>query len=132
MSARILDTSVLLRHWHRCCTPPLTDHTPQDAERWGKDAIRLFRSACIVTPVYVKIIVGTRSADELRLTEQYLAQFEIVDQGSITEADWEQARRIARRVPRSGKPRHLGDCLIRSVANRLRRKVYTLDQDFPR
>ena len=52
--------------------------------------------------------------------------------GNVTTADWQEAIRIARRVPRNRKPRQLGDCLIRAIANRLRYKVETLDADFPK
>ncbi len=132
MSARILDTSVLLRHWKRRSGASLAGGTTNDAQRWATEAIDLFRSNVIVTAVYVEFIAGVRSSDELKLAERYLAQFRILDDGESTEDDWEEVKRIARRVPRSGKPRHPGDCLIRATAKRLRRDVYTLDKDFPK
>lgn len=132
MSARILDTSVLLRHWKRRSGSSLAGTTPDDAQHWAAEAIDLYRSDAIVSAVYVEFIAGVRSRDELRLAERYLAQFRILDDGQSTKEDWAETKRIARRVPRSGKPRHLGDCLIRATAKRLRRDVYTLDKDFPK
>jgi hypothetical protein len=34
-------------------------------------------------------------------------------------------------VPRNGKPRQLGDCLIRAIAARLKYDVQTVDGSFP-
>ena len=132
MSARILDTSVLLRHWKHRSGASLAGRTPDDAQHRAREAMDLYRSNVIVTAVYVEFIAGVRSSDELRLAERYLAQFKLLDDGESTKEDWEAAKRIAWRVPRSGKPRHLGDCLIRATAKRLRRDVYTLDKDFPK
>ena len=92
----------------------------------------MYQSNAIVTPVFLEFIGGVRSAAELQLAETYLNQFHVVDNGKVLEEDWQEAERIARRVPRDGTPRQLGDCLIRAIANRLRYDVSTIDQRFPR
>jgi predicted nucleic acid-binding protein len=59
-------------------------------------------------------------------------EFRLADDGAVTMEDWEEARRLAVRVPRVGRPRQLGDCLIRAIANRLRLRVKTFDIGMPR
>lgn len=49
------------------------------------------------------------------------------------QEDWKKARQIAERVPRNGKPRQLGDCLIRAIAARLKYyDMQTADDSFSR
>jgi predicted nucleic acid-binding protein len=50
---------------------------------------------------------------------------------AILPEDWQEAIRIASRVPRSPAPRQLGDCLIRAIAHRLKYEVFTSDMNFP-
>lgn len=85
----------------------------------------------IVTPVCLEMIVGTVTKHELELTRAYLDEFDVLDRGDVRPKDWEEARRIAERIPPDGKPRDLGDCLIRAIANRLKRDVLSLDAGFP-
>jgi len=130
MARRILDTNVLIGHWRRCRAQ--TNHpTADNAERWGEELVRLYNSNLIVTPVRLEFLAGTRSAEELQLADAYLLQFFLADEGRIAEEDWKGAERLSRRVPRDGSPRHLGDCLIRAIANRLRLEVFSLDSSFP-
>jgi hypothetical protein len=86
------------------------------------------RTGSIVTPAYIEFVAGTTSAHELRLARAYLAEFEIVDKGRILDQDWIEARRYAERVPRNGKPRQLGDCVIKAIAKRLNYDVDTFDE----
>lgn len=132
MKRRVLDTNVLIRYWRRFSGGSLVQKTPEDAAGWARRVIELFDTNAIVTPVYLEMVAGTSDQHELQLTLAFLSQFERVDGGDITRADWDEALRLARRVPRNRKPRHLGDCLIRAIANRLRYRVETLDTDFPK
>ena len=85
-----------------------------------------------MTPVYIEFIAGARSAVELELSRAYLAGLEVVDAGRILKEDWEKARKLAERIPRNGKLRQLGDCLIRAIAARLKYyDVLTADDSFP-
>jgi predicted nucleic acid-binding protein len=131
MERRTLDTSALIRHWHRCRTRPLSDYLPADTVVWAKQLIALHQTNAITTPVYVEFLAGVTSEHEFRLAKAYLEQFHCVDGGRIPPEDWKEAIRLAQRVPPSGKPRQLGDCLIRAIARRLRYRVRTYDQDFP-
>lgn len=79
-----------------------------------------------MTPVVVEFLAGVQSAGELALARAFLAQFTVIDSGRILPEDWEETERLAARVPRDGKPRHLGDCLIRALAKRLK---YDIDTD---
>ncbi|HUT10885.1 MAG TPA: PIN domain-containing protein [Thermoguttaceae bacterium] len=131
MRKTVFDTSVLIRHWIHCGGRSPKNKTLADAESWGRSLVEAHDSNAVLTPVYIEFVAGARSTAELRLAEAYLEQFEIIDNRSILKQDWEEAERLARRVPRSGKPRQLVDCLVRAIANRLNRDVFTLDQTFP-
>ncbi len=132
MNRSVLDSSVLIGSWRHLSGGKLKQKTPGDAVRWAKQTIKTFDTNAIVTPAYLEMIAGASDEHESRLTEAFLAEFDCVDGGNVTPADWGEARRIAKRIPRNRKPRHLGDCLIRAIANRLRYKVETLDADFPK
>jgi hypothetical protein len=75
---------------------------------------------------------GVTSADELKLTQAYLAPFEIADAGKIPKGDWDEARNMAQRVAATGGKRQLGVCLVRAIAKRLGCEVLTVDRGFPR
>jgi predicted nucleic acid-binding protein len=128
----ILDTSLLIAHWHRCRSRAGKDVKPQQAVAWAEELIELWESNAIVTPIHVEMVAGVKSQAELHLTQAYLSRFECVDEGRILPQDWKLAIDLAQRVPRDRKPRQLGDCLIRAIARRLHYEVKTLDQGFPR
>jgi predicted nucleic acid-binding protein len=125
-------TSVLLHHWHRPVTTPLDRSTIQDPRDWARELVEIEESHAIVTPVALEVICGARTNHELRLSQAFLEGFRLIDGGKVTEGDWDQARRLARRIPRDGRPRQLGDCLIPAIAKRLRFRVRTLDTGMPR
>lgn len=132
MPRKVLDTSVLVRYWRRHMgNLRLADVTTKDSEAWGNELARLYDGSAIVTPVFVEFVAGATTARELKLAQAYLRPFELLDKRAISAADWSEAERISQRVPRDGKPRHLGDCLIRAIANRLRADVITHDSAFP-
>jgi predicted nucleic acid-binding protein len=85
----------------------------------------------LVTPVVIEFLAGVRGRHELELADKFLSEFAVLDDGNVVPSDWQEARRLARRVPQDGTRRQLGDCLIRAIANRLRADVLTLDEDFP-
>lgn len=97
-----------------------------------KKLIEQHGSRRIVTPVYIEMVAGVTSSDELKLARAYLDPFEIVDQGQISKEDWNEAKKMAQRVAPKGGKRQLGDCLIRAIAKRLNCDVLTLDGGFPR
>ena len=129
MAKRIFDTSYLIRHWKTFPDP--TKRTVENMRSWAEKFVALYGSRRIVTPVFIEMVAGANSSDELKLTYAYLDPFEIVDEGKIPKEDWDEAKRIAQRVPPNGRNRHLGDCLIRAIANRLKCDVLTLDGTFP-
>jgi hypothetical protein len=99
---------------------------------WSEQLIDLYGSRRIVTPVYIEMISGVTSSDELKLAQAYLTSFEIVDEGKISKADWDEAKNMAQRVASYVGKRQLGDYLIRTIAKRLNHEVLTLDKGFPR
>jgi predicted nucleic acid-binding protein len=128
----VLDTSVLIRHWHRSVSRHFERLTSDDARKWARDLTEIEEPDAVVTPVVLEIICGVRNARELRLTRAYLEEFRIVDGGKVTVEDWNEARRLAQRIPRDGRPRQLGDCLIRAIARRFKYLVRTFDTGMPR
>jgi predicted nucleic acid-binding protein len=132
MKRQVLDTSVLIHHWRRRSAGHLGISTVRDARRWARDLIQIEVTDAIVSPVALEVLYGTRDAHELKLSVAYVEEFRLADDGAVTVEDWEEARRLAVRVPRDGRPRQLGDCLIRAIVNRLRLRVKTFDTGMPR
>ncbi len=131
MTKYVLDTSVLLRWWNQRRSRHRGPVTADHAGAWGRELAAMRRTTAIVTPVFLEVVGGTTSAAELRLMRAFLEPFECVDEQRIIVRDWEEARRLAQRVRRDRRPRQLGDCLIRALANRLHYEVRTDDTAFP-
>jgi predicted nucleic acid-binding protein len=133
MPRRVLDTNILISHWARGGVRRRRGQaTEAVAKQWGRDLSRTFDSDAIVTPVEVEYLCGQRTGDELRLARAYLSAFDVIDGGQVLPEDWSAAKRIASRVPRDGRPRQLGDCLIRAICDRLHVDVLTAERRFPR
>ena len=130
MAKSIFDTSYLIGHWH--AWPKTTKRTVENMRSWSERLVAQYRTRRIVTPVYIEMVAGVTSSDELRLTQAYLAAFEIIDQGNIPKGDWDEAKIMAQRVAPEGGKRQLGDCLVRAMAKRLNCEVWTADRRFPR
>jgi predicted nucleic acid-binding protein len=131
MEKLILDTSILIAYWKRACANNKIV-TSENAQAWAKELIKAYKTDAIVTPIYVEFLAGVQSGEQLRLSQAFLNPFRCVDERRILPQDWDEAIRLAQRIPRGGKPRHLGDCLIRAIANRLRYGVKTDDSGFPK
>lgn len=131
MARRILDTNVLIDHWRRCKKRLGREPTLAEAEGWARLLIKTHGSDAIVTPVYVEMIAGAMSSDQLKRFRVYLDVFDRVDRMAILPDDWKEAIRIAARVPRAPSRRQLGDCLISAIARRLKYDVFTSDSAFP-
>jgi predicted nucleic acid-binding protein len=129
MRQRILDTSVLISFWRRRGGQPADI---EQARAWSRELIDLERTHAIVSPVYLEFVCGARVRSELTLADAFLSSFDVKDGWEIRATDLNEARRIARRIPRDGRPRQLGDCLVKAIANRLRCDVVTRDEHFPR
>lgn len=129
MPRRILDTSVLIQFWRRKGRLPVSEN---EAEGWASELCDLEDTQWIVTPVSLEFLAGVRSSRELLLARAFIHGFDWIDEGDISRDVWEDAERLASRVPRDGKPRHLGDCPVRAIANSLRCDVVTRDIAFPR
>jgi predicted nucleic acid-binding protein len=130
MPRELLDTSVLISHWRRCSESRLSDKTPEDASQWAETVIDLRRTRWIASPVLIEFVAGVRSSHELELAHAYLGRFEVIDRGNVSKTCWEEARKIAERVPRDGKPRQLGDCLLKAIAKHFKCAVVSLDKGF--
>ena len=128
---RILDTSILIRKWRvsrsASSRPPMVG----DVERWADEIVEFERTHWIVTPVEIEFLAGVMSREELVLARAFLDRFELLDGGEVFSEDWDGARQLACRVPRQPRPRQLGDCLIRAIADRFGADVTTSDLGFP-
>jgi len=132
MLKRVLDTCVLVAYWRQRKTSQTGEPTVADVERWARELAAIHQGKAIVTPIHVEFLAGTRDSSEQRLAESYLAEFDTIDKGDIPKQDWDETLRLARRIPPKGKPRDLGDCLIRAIAKRLKHEVITIDAGFPK
>lgn len=130
MSRRLLDTSVLIAHWRKCAGDTPAEFRPDDARRWAKELTETYGTDVIATPVVVEFLAGVRTGHELTLARVYLEDLHSIDGGNVSAEDWAAARKFAERVPRDGKPRQLGDCLIRAIADRFGHDAYSLDKRF--
>jgi len=129
MPRAILDTNILINEFRRRRELLNRVAQPNDCERWARDLIEFRRTDAIVQPVYVEFLCGARDAYELALYDAFLKPFLRANGGVVLAVDWELAERYARRPGRRGRARDLADCLIRSIADRLRREVVTDDRD---
>jgi predicted nucleic acid-binding protein len=131
MARRLLDTNWLINHWRDCLKGGLVNKTGADVSGWARKLIVSRKTGWIATPVAIEFLAGVRSSYELKLAQAYLGEFVLIDKGNIPKADWDETRRLAQRVPRDGKARHLGDCLLRAIAQRFGAEVDTADRRFP-
>jgi hypothetical protein len=106
---RILDTNRLIAHWCRSRRGPLASYTREHTTNWARKLIELERTSALLTPVVIEFLCGARDSHELELYRAYLAEFEVVDGGNITQADSNDATNRASRIPRDGRPRDFGD-----------------------
>jgi predicted nucleic acid-binding protein len=131
MARRILDTNQLIKYWHRRRNHrSYSTISDEEVNRWSSELMSI--ADCIVTPVAIEFLAGTQNSDELRLARTFLSRFNVIDEGSITADDWNDARRLAERILIDGRRRTLADCLIRAVADRLGYDVLTGDTGMPR
>jgi predicted nucleic acid-binding protein len=79
--------------------------------------------------VYIEFLCGARDGHELALYDAFLKPFLRADGGTVLGVDWQAAERYARQPGRRGRARDLSDCLIRAIADRLRREIITDDRD---
>ena len=126
--AKILDTNVLINHWHRL--PAGHPRTPAQVKAHADELIELEGTNLIVSPVLIEFLAGGLSSGELELYRAYLGQFDVYDKGNIPRQDWEQAERFARWIRTDGRRRKLGDCLIQAIPKRLNCDVISRDPDF--
>jgi predicted nucleic acid-binding protein len=129
----VLDTSILVRHWRGCRTGKTSAQIKEaDASFWAHTLIEIEDTNAIVTPVRLEFVCGVRDQWELSLARAYLKPFQSIDKGKTLVGDWREAQRLAERVPKNGRPRDLGDCLIKAIASRLNYQVRSFDTGMSR
>ena len=133
MRHNALDTTILIAHWRRRrLARPLTELDEAEVERWARQLIEIEQSDATVTPVLLEFLCGVGNKREMILARAFLKPFKAVDNRRTLRGDWQEAQRLAERVPANRRPRDLGDCLIRAIAQRLNHDVRTFDTGMPR
>jgi len=133
MRRNVLDTSILIAHWRRCRSArPLTEIDETETERWARQLIKIEQSDATVTPVLLEFFCGIGDKREMILARAFLKLFKAIDDRRTLKRDWQKALRLAERVPANRRPRDLGDCLIRAIAQRLNHEVRSFDTGMPR
>jgi predicted nucleic acid-binding protein len=122
---RILDTNVLIKHWHKL---DKRNRSVTSVRIHAEELVEVQGTNSIVSPVLVEFLAGTRDSHELVLSRAFLEPFEVLDKGEIPRQDWEEAKRFAQWI-RIGRERKLGDCLIQAIAKRLNGDVISADLD---
>ena len=125
MPRTALDTNILIGHFRRL--RPYASRRSEEAERSAEELIASRQTDAIVSPVELEFLCGVIDRHELALAEAFLRSFRVIDAHRIVPDDWEEARRIAKRVPPNAGRRQLGDCLILAIARRFRHDVATAD-----
>lgn len=127
----VLETNILVAGWGqlRGMRDPSTIDT-REASKAARQLQELYGTGLIATPVRIEFLAGATTSQELRLARAFLAEFEPVDGGSIPAVVWSMAVARASRIPRDGKPRHLGDCLIGAIAEHHGCSAQTHDNRF--
>ena len=125
---RILDTNILINHWHRFNR---RNRTASELRAHAEELIEFEGTNRIVSPVLIEFLVGARTGEELALYLAYLEPFEVLDRGEIPRQDWDEAKRLAQWI-RTDRPRKLGDCLIEAIARRFNGDIVSGDPDFKR
>src|SRR5437762_2744634 len=110
MPRRVLDTNILINFWGRKRGERrATEIDIDEATEWAEELIGLHGTNALVTPIYIEYLCGKGSEHEIDLARAFLEPFDLVDEGRILPEDWEDAKRIASRVPRDGSRRQMGD-----------------------
>jgi predicted nucleic acid-binding protein len=129
---RYLDTNRLCAHWRRSRKRPLAEYTTEDAAEWARRLIELDGTSLILTPVLIEFLCGTLGTHHLKLSQAFLAEFTVEDEGKILARDWELAKQYACWVSDDAEPRDFGDCLLAAIAKRLKLDPLTSDQQHRR
>ena len=132
MKRRVLDTNVLIALWKGPVDGIARVTSSATAERGAREWLARSPGDGIVTPVRLEFLGGTRDRDELLQALRFLGGFEVFDEGHITAADWEEAERLVKRVPFSGRTRGALDCLIVAIAGRFHAVFYSHDTGAPK
>lgn len=146
MQQRFFDSTKLITELRKL----RSDSRRADAVQLARKLIEIHDTKAIVSPVEIEVLAGVRDPHDLELTEVFLEQFEVIDRHHIPPEDWDQAKRIAKHVPKYDRdvprhdrkrtrkanlhtpPRQLGDCLITAIANRLHYEPITNDKGMKR
>lgn len=117
MPRRVADSSYLISFWRSNNLGQLRDENA--VREKAREFQALYRCEHVLTPVVIEMLAGVMSNKELKYTRAFLDEFEVADKGKVTELDWKNAKVLAERFGAVRKPRQLGDCLIKAIADRI-------------
>jgi predicted nucleic acid-binding protein len=126
---RILDTNVLINFWIQF---RLWQRSEAEVRAFAQRLIQIYNTDLIASPVRIEFLCGITGSNSPQLWLTFIQAFKSIDEGNVPRADWHEAERIAKRVARHGRPRKLGDCLLKAIALRLNCDIVTADADFER
>ncbi|MGL6097232.1 MAG: PIN domain-containing protein [Fimbriiglobus sp.] len=132
MAGRVIDTNKLIPRWRGTRPSPGPVRSAESARAAARTWLSLSPNDGILTPVRVEFLAGIRDKDELQWADVFLAEFVLFDGGRVLPEDWQEAERLARRVPRDGRPRGTLDCVILAICNRLNLGFSSDDTGLPR
>jgi hypothetical protein len=95
---RIIDANHLIGIW-RLRIPKPADADITDARQCADESIRNLGTNALVTPVVMEFLAGIQSRHELRLADEFLTQFAVIDAGHVynttgsSRDDWSAASR---------------------------------------
>ena len=122
----LFDTNILIEIWHGRWPGGKPVRSEESAIEEPKKWLRKHQNDCILTPVRLEFIGGTRNKDELKLADIFLGAFDLLG-GDILREDWDLAERFARRIKEKGRARDAIDCLIKAICKRINADLETHD-----
>jgi predicted nucleic acid-binding protein len=127
MRNRAIDTNILIEIWHGRWPDGKPVRSDESATVEPRKWLRKYPHDGILSPTRLEFLGGTRSKDDLKLADIFLSEFPLFDDGAVLTEDWEEAERLARRVPRSGRSRGAIDCLLVAICRRLNLDLHSND-----
>jgi hypothetical protein len=79
--AKILDTNVLISHWHRFDVSH--GRTAASFRAHAEELIEFEGTNSITSPVLIEFLAGALSSSDLELYRAYLEPFTVLDKGNI-------------------------------------------------
>ncbi len=105
MRHKVLDTNILVGHWRRRRSGrPVAELDAAEVKSWARQLIEIEQSDATVTPVLLEFLCGIGNKQEMILARAFLKPFKAIDDRRMLKQDWQEAQRLAERVPANRRP----------------------------